>query len=198
VSGVTRPVAKRWLTTLDGDVTPCSFRPVEGASLSPLPAAWQTCLVRPYHRERIIDPRRLWLFSCKLYRAGWRRSAKCIKGLNLLLFRAILPEEARVSSDIQLGHLALNVVIHPNTEIGRRCHIWHGVTFASDATVGGDDWIIVGDDVEIGAGAVLVNRAGRTLRIGSGATIGANATVTRDVAPGAVMVGPKASVVRTS
>lgn len=154
--------------------------------------------MRPAQRSRALSPERLWLLSCRLHRSGMARTAKLVRGINFFAFRALLSERAEVAADIQLGHLGLGVVIHPNTRIGRRCHLWHGVTFASNARVGGPDWIVVGDDVEIGAGAVLVNRAGSTLRIGDGAVIGANATVTRDVAPGAVVVGPRATVLEAS
>ncbi len=43
---------------------------------------------------------------------------------------------------------------------------------------------VIGDDVTIGAGARILG----DVRIGNGATIGANAVVTRDIPPGATVV----------
>ena len=48
---------------------------------------------------------------------------------------------------------------------------------------------MVGDDVEIGAGAVLVCKRGHSLHIGDGARVGAGAVVTSDVPPGVTVVG---------
>lgn len=61
--------------------------------------------------------------------------------------------------------------------IGRNCHL------APRAALAGE--IIVEDDVFIGTNATVLPR----LRICSGAIVGAGAVVTKDVAPGAVVVG---------
>ncbi|WP_278247771.1 acyltransferase [Intrasporangium flavum] len=53
--------------------------------------------------------------------------------------------------------------------------------------------IVVGDDVFIGAGSLVL--AGVT--IGDGAAVGAGSVVVRDVPPGAVVVGAPAKIVRT-
>jgi serine acetyltransferase len=76
------------------------------------------------------------------------------------------------------------VIIHSKAVIGER------VTIMQQVTIGGKDFgenvaPIVGDDVYIGAGAKVLGG----LRIGNGATIGANAVVTRDVPPYATVVG---------
>lgn len=90
-------------------------------------------------------------------------------------------------------------------EIGDRVFVGHGVTFINDrrprATndmgelAGPGDWSLlgtaVGDEVSIGSGATIL--AGVSL--GRGALIGAGAVVTRDVAPGAVVVGNPAGPV---
>ncbi|HYJ22153.1 MAG TPA: acyltransferase [Solirubrobacterales bacterium] len=83
--------------------------------------------------------------------------------------------------------------------IGDGVFVGHGVTFVNDklpratATDGElqteDDWELltttVEDGASIGSGATILGG----VRIGQGAMVGAGAVVTRDVAPGAVVVG---------
>jgi UDP-2-acetamido-3-amino-2,3-dideoxy-glucuronate N-acetyltransferase len=87
--------------------------------------------------------------------------------------------------------------------IGDRVFIGHGVTFINDknprATSGDgslqtdDDWelveTVVDDDASIGSGVTILCG----VRIGAGAQVGAGAVVTKDVAPGATVVGNPAA-----
>jgi len=80
-----------------------------------------------------------------------------------------------------------------------RVFVGHGVMFTNDLRPratnadgelqGEADWelveTVVGEGASIGSGATIL--AG--VRIGAGATVGAGAVVTRDVAPGATVVG---------
>jgi UDP-2-acetamido-3-amino-2,3-dideoxy-glucuronate N-acetyltransferase len=84
-------------------------------------------------------------------------------------------------------------------DIGDEVFIGHGVMFINDlnpraATAAGelksgDDWELVRTRVEdgaaIGTGAIVVGG----VRVGAGALVGAGAVVTKDVPPGAVVVG---------
>lgn len=69
------------------------------------------------------------------------------------------------------------VNIDHDCAIGRNCHL------APRAALAGE--IIVEDNVFVGTNATILPR----LRICSGATVGAGAVVTKDVAPGAVVAG---------
>ena len=97
--------------------------------------------------------------------------------------------------------------IHPGAEIGRYFFVDHGFVVIGETAVIGDNVTIyqgatlggrnptdgisgkrhptIEDDVIISLGAAILG----PLTVGKGARIGANAVVTRDVAPGSVMVG---------
>jgi UDP-2-acetamido-3-amino-2,3-dideoxy-glucuronate N-acetyltransferase len=93
--------------------------------------------------------------------------------------------------------------------IGDGVFVGHGVTFINDkhpralAETGDlqteQDWVltetVVEDDASIGSGATILGG----VRIGAGAQVGAGAMVTKDVAPGATVVGnPAAPLERRS
>ena len=74
--------------------------------------------------------------------------------------------------------------------VARGVTLGNNVTIMQQVTLGGrtldiDDMPIVEDDVYIGAGAKVLG----AIRLGKGCAIGANAVVTKDVPPGATVVG---------
>ncbi len=77
----------------------------------------------------------------------------------------------------------MGIVIHQGTRIGNDVVIGHQVT------IGGRDLSnsapCIDDGVYIGAGAKILGN----LRVGAGATVGANAVVTKDVPAGSTVVG---------
>jgi serine O-acetyltransferase len=99
------------------------------------------------------------------------------------------------------------------TKVGRRVHLWHhsgmilscrsigdDVHIRQNTTLGvahnGDqvtDRPVVGDRVDIGAGAVIIGH----ITIGHDSVIGANAVVTKDIPPLSVAVGVPAEVVKS-
>lgn len=142
-----------------------------------------------------MGPERLWLISIRLHRRGWGRAARLVKAANALVYSNALPPEARVADDIDLWHHGLGVVIHPDTTIGRGVRIAHGVTIAAGAGHSNSGLgVVIEDNVSIGAGACIVPKAGFGLTLGKGSTVGANAVITRDLAPGAVAVGGRTTI----
>jgi len=79
----------------------------------------------------------------------------------------------------------MGVVVGETAVIGDDVHIYHGVTFGGKTLESVKRHPTVGNHVTIGAGATLIGN----INIGDGAAIGANTTVTHDVAPGTVVVG---------
>ena len=77
----------------------------------------------------------------------------------------------------------LGIVIHSAAQIGEKVVIGHQVT------IGGRGLVVaaphIEDGVYIGAGAKILG----PLRIGRGATVGANAVVTKDIPAGKTVVG---------
>ena len=131
------------------------------------------------------------------------------------LYGCTIGDETRIGTFVE---------IQKNAVVGARCKIsshtficegvtiedeafvGHGVVFINDpdprATIGGrlqanEDWEVIPTRVcrgaSIGSGAVIL--AGVT--IGAGALVGAGAVVTKDVPPGAVVVGNPARFLRT-
>ncbi len=103
--------------------------------------------------------------------------------LGQFLYGSYIGTEARIGSGTELAYGGLGIVIHPATRIGRNVLVGPHVTIGGRSASRGAP--IIEDDVKIGAGACLLG----DIRIGAGALIGANAVVTHDVPPRAVMAG---------
>jgi serine O-acetyltransferase len=100
---------------------------------------------------------------------------------------------ATIGPGLFLPH-STGVVIGPDVVVGSRARIYQGVTLGEPVHLGDGRWTAprVGDDVVIGAHVVVLG----AVTIGDGAVIGANSVVTTDVAPGTVVAGVPARVVR--
>ncbi|WP_340162676.1 serine O-acetyltransferase [Vreelandella aquamarina] len=110
------------------------------------------------------------------------------------------------------GRWLTGIEIHPGATIGRRFFIDHGmgvvigetalvgdnVTLYQGVTLGGTSWNkgkrhpTLGDGVIVGAGAKILG----PFSVGAGAKIGSNAVVTKEVPPGATVVGIPGKVVK--
>ncbi|WP_370777351.1 serine O-acetyltransferase [Holdemania massiliensis] len=88
---------------------------------------------------------------------------------------------------LKLPHNGLGVVIHQNTIIGNNVKVLQNVTIGGR---NGSGLPIIGDNVVIGAGAVLLG----DIKIGNNVRIGANAVVLCDVPEDAIAVGVPAVI----
>ena len=105
---------------------------------------------------------------------------------------AIFAHLSTATCDATIGqHFHCNVYSYVNHD----CTVGDFVTFAPRVSLNGR--IVVEDDVYIGSDAtILPGKIDRPLTIGKGAVIGAGTVVTKDVAPGSVMVGNPARPMR--
>ena len=103
-------------------------------------------------------------------------------------FSCDVDPEAEIGAGLYLPH-PLGIVIGGGVRIGRNVSILQNVTLGRVAIEHLDPTL--GDDVEIGAGSVVLG----AIRIGSGAKVGANSVVQCDVPAGAVAVGAPARII---
>lgn len=94
----------------------------------------------------------------------------------------------QIETPLKCYHGLNGIVIAQNTKIGKNVTIFQHVTIAeSDKS----KTTIIEDDVQIGAGAVIMNN----VHIGKGAKVGANAVVVCDVPEGTTAVGVPARII---
>jgi len=115
---------------------------------------------------------------------------RLIKIATRLLFGQVLPLLAVLGQGVILGYQGLGTVIHRRARIGDRVNVGTCVTIGGRS--GHQDVPVIGDDVMIGSGAKILG----PVRIGKGASIGANAVVLIDVPDYGVAVGVPARVIK--
>ncbi len=138
------------------------------------------------------------LFYPGVWALGLHRVAHWLFGGELFFLARLVNHFARAITAID---------IHPGAKIGRNFFIDHGFTVIGETAEIGDNVTIyqcvtlggtnpadgipgkrhptIADNVVIGSGAQVLG----PILVGAGAKIGANSVVTRDVVPGATMVG---------
>ena len=120
------------------------------------------------------------------HRRGWRRLAFACAWANLLTTRASIAPASRIGGGLYLPHPSTGIVFQGTA--GRNLRLFAGSGVAarylpmSARELQGAPRL--GDDVSIGAKAFV----GGAVTIGTGARIGFNAFVDRDLPPGAIVV----------
>ena len=122
-----------------------------------------------------INPRLLRLPFSMLYRVG-AQFTQWLCGIDL-------PYTVRLGRRVRIEHFGGMILIAES--IGNDVIIRQNTTFGIAHVDRPRDRPRIGNDVDIGAGAVVIG----AITIGDGAVIGANAVVTRDVPAGAIMAG---------
>ena len=106
-----------------------------------------------------------------------------------ILYSCELPPSVVMGEGTKLVHNGLGVVIHQNAKIGKNCKIYQNVSIAGR---NGRGVPVIGDNVEIGAGACVLGG----VIIGNNATVGAMACVICDVPDDSTVVGIPARIVK--
>lgn len=135
-----------------------------------------------------------------LYRLGrwcWLRKIPMLPGLSQRLMHHLCHCWIGVGADIGPGFLIAHVgglVIGGQTRIGANCDVRRNVTFGGNFSKQREGrtqpW--VGANVSFGAGASVLG----PVRVGSGAIVGANSVVIRDVPENVIVLGVPAEIVR--
>jgi serine O-acetyltransferase len=131
----------------------------------------------------------------------FHRIAHCLYGVKLYFLARLISEISRLLTGVEMHPGAkvgkrlvidhgMGVVIGETAEIGDDCVIFHGVTLGGTKFDPVKRHPTVGNRVLIGTGAKILG----PIHLGDGSRIGANAVVTKDVEPGAIIIGPKAEV----
>lgn len=97
-----------------------------------------------------------------------------------------LPVSVKAGEGLKIYH-GNGLVVHPETKLGKNCILRQNVTIGNKVSRDGmsSSSPVIGDDVEFGAGAVVIG----DITIGSGVTIGANTVVTKSIPSHSVVVG---------
>ncbi len=106
------------------------------------------------------------------------------------LYGIEIPIGVRIGRRLKIAHQS-GIVISPLCRIGDDCLIHHNVTIGQTRTgVNPEDGVRIGDRVEIGTGAVVLNPA----RIGHDTRIGPNVVLREDVPPFSKILPPRHEV----
>jgi serine O-acetyltransferase len=160
--------------------------------------SWQTTSIKPVWLLWF----RLFLLTPGFQLVFWMRVQRAITRLPLIgpalrrvvwywttiVFGCDIDPQAAIGRGLYLPH-PTGIVIGGQVRIGKSVTIQQNVTLGRVKREIGDDPIIE-DNVEIGAGAVILG----AITIGAGAKIGANSVVLNDIPAGAVAVGAPARV----
>ncbi len=123
-----------------------------------------------------------WLFEAELYFL-----ARFVNHFARFMTGVDIHPGAKIGRHLFIDH-GFGVVIGETAEIGHTVSIYQGVTLGGTDPangVGGKRHPTLRDGVIVGSGAQILG----PVTVGERARVGANAVVTRDVMPGAVMVG---------
>lgn len=96
-------------------------------------------------------------------------------------------EKTSIGENFCVWH-CFGIAINPNVVIGKNCTIRHNVTIGNK----GKYVPILGDNVEIGTGAIILGG----VKISDNVTIGAGSIVVKDIPASVIVVGNPAKIIR--
>lgn len=157
-----------------------TYRLLRGNSLR----RWLACLRTPGVQAVIVLRFGQWVGSRPL----WLRLFLEIPYQLLYLMIQIcwgieLPRSARIGPGLYIGHYG-GITVSAEAVIGRNCNISQGITIGIAGSGERKGVPVIGDDVYIAPGARLFGK----ITVGSGAKIGANTVIYKDIPENAVVV----------
>lgn len=134
----------------------------------------------------------IWRISHYCYKNRIIPIAKLFEYLNMIVFSNSVFGQCEIGKGTRFHHHALGCTVHPLAKIGANCTIFTNVTIGRKWTNGktGGGLPKIGDNVVIGAGAVLLG----DITIGDNSIIGANAVVVKSIPSDSIAVGVPASI----
>lgn len=115
---------------------------------------------------------------------------KFIQSFIRIMFGCTVPITAEIGLGTVFPHGGIGVVVHSRTKIGLNCTILQNVTIGGKK--GSKEVAVIGNNVMIGAGAVIIGN----IVIGDNVVIGANSVVNKDIPSNSVVVGVPAKIIR--
>lgn len=128
--------------------------------------------------------------SHRLWNRGWKWLARMLSNLARWFTGIEIHPGASIGRRFFIDH-GMGVVIGETAVIGDDCTLYHGVTLGGTSWLKGKRHPTLEDNVVVGAGAKVLG----PITIGSGARIGSNAVVVKEVPDGATVVGIPGRVV---
>lgn len=136
--------------------------------------------------------------SISLYKKHFKILPKIIWIIDRIIFATDIPFKADIDPTVRWGHNGLGTVVNPNSKIGEHTLIMQGVTIAGslEAEREYNGQIIcspiIGKHCMIGANSSLIG----PIVIGDNVIIGAGAVVTKDIPDNSLVVGVPGRVIR--
>ncbi|MFJ5759270.1 serine O-acetyltransferase [Neobacillus sp. NPDC093182] len=124
-----------------------------------------------------------------LYKKKLKAPGKFLALVHKIVFSCDIPPSCELGTGTKFPHFALGVVLHPRCKIGNNTTIYQHVTIGSRNGLGPP---IIGNDVLIGSGAVIIG----DIVIGNNVNIGANSVVTKSIPDNSTVVGIPGKIVQ--
>lgn len=123
-------------------------------------------------------------YQAKIIRWPWAILHTMLSKFSEIFFGVFIGPKAQIGRRFIIEHFGC-IIIHGETVIGDDCSVRQGVTIGNRSGNTPLDTPIIGDRVNIGAGAKLLGK----ITIGNDVDIGANAVVLKDVPANYIAVG---------
>lgn len=130
--------------------------------------------------------------SHRLWNLGAKWPARAVSTLSRWLTGIEIHPGARIGRRFFIDH-GMGVVIGETAQIGNDCTLYHGVTLGGTSWEKGKRHPTLGNNVVVGAGAKVLG----PIDVGSGARIGSNSVVVKNVPENATVVGVPGHVVQS-